>query len=30
MLRRLPSGLDAGLGSSELVAWVREVVALSR
>jgi hypothetical protein len=30
MLRRLPSRLDASLGSSELVAWVREVVAASR
>lgn len=30
LLRRLPSGLDAGVGSAELVAWVRDVVAASR
>jgi hypothetical protein len=30
ILRRLPSGLDASLGSSELVAWVRAQVAASR
>lgn len=30
ILKRLPSGLDASLGSSELVAWVRERVAASR
>jgi hypothetical protein len=30
ILRRLPSGLDASLGSRELVAWVRELVAASR
>jgi hypothetical protein len=28
--KRLPPGLDASLGSAELVAWVREVVRASR
>lgn len=30
MLRRLPPGIDASVGSAELVAWVREVVAAAR